>query len=115
MNMRYVKISEEDMQIAEDFFENEKHYNEWFCAVGAYYRGKNFQIKTKIVQKYFNSYKKTMDRVIKGRETGGIRNQKENTESIENEFNNNNYPNTNHYTQPNTEHNTQINKINKIK
>ena len=42
-----------------------------------------------------------------------IRNQKENTESIENEFNNNNYPNTHHYTQPNTEPNMKINKKNK--
>lgn len=60
----YVKITEQDLQLAEAFFENEKHFNEFLINVFKYYRGQNIQIKTKIVQKYFNSYKKTMDYII---------------------------------------------------
>ena len=60
----YVKITEQDLQRAEAFFENEKHFNEFLINVFKYYRGQNIQIKTKIVQKYFNSYKKTMDYII---------------------------------------------------
>lgn len=60
----YVKITEQDLQLAEAFFENEKHFNEFLVNVFKYYRGQNVQIKTKIVQKYFNSYKKTMDYII---------------------------------------------------
>lgn len=60
----YVKITEQDLQLAEAFFENEKHFNEFLVNVFKYYRGQNIQIKTKIVQKYFNSYKKTMDYII---------------------------------------------------
>ena len=60
----YVKITEQDLQLAEAFFENEKHFNEFLINVFKYYRGQNIQIKTKIVQKYFNSYKKTMNYII---------------------------------------------------
>lgn len=60
----YVKINEEDLKLAEDFFENDKHFNEWLINVIRYYRGKDTQIKTKIVQKYFNNYKKTMDFIL---------------------------------------------------
>jgi len=66
----FVKISEQDLQIAEEFFENEKHFNEFLVNVFKYYRGRNIQIKTKIVQKYFNSYKKTMDFVMGSAQSG---------------------------------------------
>jgi len=66
----FVKISEQDLQIAEAFFENEKHFNEFLVNVFKYYRGRNIQIKTKIVQKYFNSYKKTMDFIIDAAKSG---------------------------------------------
>ena len=36
----FVKISEQDLQIAEDFFENEKHFNEFLVNVFKYYRGR---------------------------------------------------------------------------
>lgn len=67
----YVKISEQDLLLAEDFFENDKHFNEWLINVVRYYRGQNIQIKTKIVQKYFNNYKKTMDFILNSIKTGG--------------------------------------------
>lgn len=70
MTRQFVKISEQDLQIAEAFFENEKHFNEFLINVFNYYRGKNVQIKTKIVQKYFNSYKKVMDYIIDAAENG---------------------------------------------
>ena len=70
MTRQFVKISEQDLQIAEAFFENEKHFNEFLINVFKYYRGKNVQIKTKIVQKYFNSYKKVMDYIIDAAENG---------------------------------------------
>jgi len=64
MVREFVKISVQDLEIAEAFFENEKHFNEWLINVFNYYLGKNVKIKTKIVQKYFNSYKKTMDYLL---------------------------------------------------
>lgn len=70
MPRQFVKISEQDLQIAEAFFENEKHFNEFLINVFNYYRGRNVQIKTKIVQKYFNSYKKVMDYIIDAAENG---------------------------------------------
>ena len=60
----YIKITEQDLKLAEDFFENDKHFNEWLVNVVRYYRGNKVEIKTKIVQKYFNNYKKTMDFII---------------------------------------------------
>jgi len=66
----YVKITEQDLQLAEEFFENEKHFNEFLINVFKYYRGQNIQIKTKIVQKYFNNYKKTMDYIIESYQHG---------------------------------------------
>lgn len=70
MIREYVKINEEDLKLAEDFFENDKHFNEWLINVIRYYRGKETQIKTKIVQKYFNNYKKTMDFILNSIGTG---------------------------------------------
>ncbi len=66
----YIKITEQDLKLAEDFFENEKHFNEWLLNVVRYYRGKDVEIKTKIVQKYFNNYKKTMDYILNSIGTG---------------------------------------------
>jgi len=90
----FVKISEQDLQIAEEFFENEKHFNEFLVNVFKYYRGKNVQIKTKIVQKYFNSYKKTMDFVMgsaKSGKEGGLKkaeNQIVNIDTLQGGYNN---------------------------
>lgn len=66
----FFKITFQDIEIAEDFFENEKYLSEFLLAVSYYYRGKDYQIKTKIVQKYFNTYKKTMDFIIASKKTG---------------------------------------------
>lgn len=90
----FVKISEQDLQIAEDFFENEKHFNEFLVNVFKYYRGRNIQIKTKIVLKYFNSYKKTMDFVIgsaKSGKEGGLKkaeNQTVNSDTLQGGYEN---------------------------
>jgi hypothetical protein len=66
----FIKISFQDIEIAEEFFENKKHLNEFLCSVIDYYRGEINPPKTKIVSKYFNSYKKTMDYVISAKELG---------------------------------------------
>ncbi len=67
---QYFKITFQDIEIAEEFFENEKHLNEFLIATMNYYRGKESVIKTKIVKKYFETYKKTMNVIIKAREFG---------------------------------------------
>lgn len=66
----YSKITDEDIGIAEQFFENEKHLDEFLANVSRYYSQRNLTIKTKIVQKYFTAYKKTMDFVLNARGTG---------------------------------------------
>jgi hypothetical protein len=66
----FFKITFEDMQLAKDFFEKDKHYIEWLYAVSEYYQGNLIQIKNKIVLKYFNNYKKTMDFIIKSKQDG---------------------------------------------
>ena len=66
----FFKITFEDMQLAKEFFEKEKYYIEWLYAVSEYYQGNLIQIKNKIVQKYFNNYKKTMDFIIKSKHIG---------------------------------------------
>lgn len=67
---QFFKINFEDLEIAENFFENEKHFSEFLLAVSYYYRGKDYTIKHKFVQRYFNTYKKTMDFIIESKEFG---------------------------------------------
>lgn len=81
---QYLKITEQDMLIAEEFFDNnEKHFNEFIIGVMNYYRGREVKIKTKIVAKYFKTYQKTMNKVINGRETGGNKKDKPNPQVID--------------------------------
>jgi len=66
----FFKINFEDLELAKEFFENPKHYSEWLYAISEYYQGNLIEIKTKIVLKYFNNYKKTMDFILKSKEFG---------------------------------------------
>lgn len=81
----FFKINFEDMQLAKQFFENEKHYIQWLFAVSEYYQGNLVTIKTKIVKKYFNNYKKTMDFVINSKQLG----EKGGLKRVENQLLNN--------------------------
>jgi len=77
----FFKVNFEDLQFAKDFFENEKHYIEWLFCISEYYQGNILIPKTKIVAKYFNNYKKTMDFIIdsklKGKEGAIIKAEKQ--------------------------------------
>lgn len=77
----FFKVNFEDLQFAKDFFDNEKHYIEWIFCISEYYQGNILIPKTKIVAKYFNNYKKTMDFIIdsklKGKEGAIIKAEKQ--------------------------------------
>jgi hypothetical protein len=77
----FFKVNFEDLQFAKDFFENEKHYIEWLFCISEYYQDNIIVPKTKIVAKYFNNYKKTMDFIIdskaKGKEGAMIKAEKQ--------------------------------------
>ena len=66
----FFKVNFEDLQFAKDFFDNEKHYIEWLFCISEYYQGNILIPKTKIVAKYFNNYKKTMDFIIESKIKG---------------------------------------------
>lgn len=113
---QYLKITEQDMLIAEEFFDNnEKHFNEFIIGVMNYYRGREVKIKTKIVEKYFKTYQKTMDNVIQGRETGGKKKQKPNPQVIDLQEEKHATPPTPPNTLPETPPDTQINKSKEVK
>ena len=84
--LNYSKISSQDIKIAENFFENDKHLDEFLANVSRYYCGMSLTIKTKIVKKYFTAYMKTMDFVIQARTKGKIGgNKRVENQSVANE------------------------------
>ena len=66
----FVKINIEDLEYAKEFFDNVADYSVWLYAVTEYYCGNEVQLKKKIVKKYFDNYKKTMNIVLEAKENG---------------------------------------------
>lgn len=70
--LNYSKITEEDIQIAENFFNNDKQLDEFLANVTRYYSGRPITAKTQIVLRYLQAYMKTMDFVIAARSKGKL-------------------------------------------
>lgn len=70
--LNYSKITEEDIQIAENFFNNDKQLDEFLANVTRYYSGRPITAKTQIVLRYLQAYMKTMDFVIAARCKGKL-------------------------------------------
>jgi hypothetical protein len=70
MTKEFIKITFQDLEIAENYFQKDKLFSEFLFAVMMYYRSKEYKIKSKTVQKYFEIYKKTLDAVIQAKEYG---------------------------------------------
>jgi hypothetical protein len=70
--LNYSKITEEDIQIAENFFNNDKQLDEFLANVTRYYSGRPITAKTQIVLRYLQAYMKTMDFVIAARGKGKL-------------------------------------------
>jgi hypothetical protein len=89
MRKPFVKVNIEDLVYAKEFFENASDYMLWLYAVTEYYQGNEVTIKKKIVKKYFDNYKKTMNIVIDAKEFGKkgfekrIENQQVNEDTLE--------------------------------
>jgi len=89
MRKPFVKVNIEDLIYAKEFFQNASDYMLWLYAVTEYYQGNEVTIKKKIVKKYFDNYKKTMNIVIGAKESGKkgfekrIENQQVNVETLE--------------------------------
>ena len=66
----FIKVNIEDLIYAKEFFDNISDYSLWLYSVTEYYQGKEVVIKKKIVKKYFDNYKKTMNIVIQAKEFG---------------------------------------------
>jgi len=66
----FVKITEEDIEIAREFFEDEELLKDWLYNVMQYYMGNKPVHNHKLEQKYFTAYKKTMDFIINAKEAG---------------------------------------------
>ena len=66
----FIKVNIEDLVYAKEFFDNISDYSLWLYAVTEYYQGNEVVIKKKIVKKYFDNYKKTMNIVIEAKEFG---------------------------------------------
>jgi hypothetical protein len=86
----FVKITEQDIEIAREFFEDENLLKDWIYNVCMYYMGEPQIHNDRLEEKYFNTYKKTMDFIIQAKNAGkvGAKNKKNkglnNSESGEN-------------------------------
>ena len=86
----FVKVTEQDIEIAREFFEDENLLKDWIYNVCMYYMGEPQIHNDRLEEKYFNTYKKTMDFIIQAKNAGkvGAENKKNkglnNSESSEN-------------------------------